>query len=70
MSNPIDITVNGFMETATDATTLSELIDRFEERDVHLIVEHNGRFVYPQEYDTIRVAAGDTVEFINPNIGG
>jgi thiamine biosynthesis protein ThiS len=70
MTHPINITVNGFVESTTDATTLSELIDRFQERDVHLIVEHNGRFVYPQEYDAIRVAAGDTVEFINPNIGG
>jgi thiamine biosynthesis protein ThiS len=70
MSNFITISVNGFMENVPAAVTLSELIDRFEERDVHLIVELNGRFVYPQEYDTIRVAAGDMVEFINPNIGG
>jgi thiamine biosynthesis protein ThiS len=70
MTSPIKVTINGFAESVSLAATLSELIDRFEERDVHLIVEHNGRFVYPQEYDTTIVAAGDTIEFINPNIGG
>ena len=70
MNNAITITVNGFTERVPAGVTLSELIDCFEERDVHLIVEHNQRFVYPQEYETTRVAAGDTVEFINPNIGG
>jgi len=66
----ITITVNGFAEAVPAAVTIADLIDRFEERDVHLIVEHNGRFVYPQDYETTRPAAGDTLEFINPNIGG
>jgi thiamine biosynthesis protein ThiS len=70
MTNIITISVNGFTETVPVGATLSQLIDRFRERDVHLIVEHNGRFIYPQAYETTRVAAGDTVEFINPNIGG
>jgi thiamine biosynthesis protein ThiS len=70
MVNQITVIINGFAESVDSGATLSQLIDRFQERDVHLIVEHNGRFVYPQEYDAICVAAGDTVEFINPNIGG
>lgn len=70
MNDHIDVTVNGFPESVGNSTSLSQLIDQFNERDVHLIVEHNGRFIYPQEYDSIFVAAGDTIEFINPNIGG
>jgi len=70
MTHRIQVTVNGFVESVPSAATLSELIDRFQERDVHLIVEHNGRFVYPQEYDSTTVTEGDTIEFINPNIGG
>lgn len=70
MTSNIDVTINGFVESVKKTATLSQLIDLFNERDVHLIVEHNGRFVYPQEYDAISVAAGDMIEFINPNIGG
>jgi thiamine biosynthesis protein ThiS len=70
MASQIEVTINGFVESVDKSATLSRLIDRFQERDVHLIVEHNGRFVYPQEYDATVVAAGDTIEFINPNIGG
>jgi thiamine biosynthesis protein ThiS len=70
MLKQITVIINGFAESVDSGATLSQLIDRFQERDVHLIVEHNGRFVYPQEYDATFVAAGDTVEFINPNIGG
>ncbi len=66
----IRIVVNGFEEAVPESTTIEDLIRRFEEGDVDLIVEHNGRFVYPRQYATIHVAAGDRVEFINPNFGG
>lgn len=70
MSPPIRITVNGFVEEVPPVTTLADLIDRFQELDRDLIVEHNGRFVFPQDYAAIRLAADDKVEFINPNFGG
>ena len=70
MSTRINVTINGFVESVDSSATLSQLIDRFNERDVHLIVEHNGRFIYPQDYETVSVSAGDMIEFINPNIGG
>jgi thiamine biosynthesis protein ThiS len=66
----IAIHVNGFEETVAAGATIAELIEHFEEDDVHLIVEHNGRFVYPRQYHSISVAAGDRLEFINPNFGG
>jgi thiamine biosynthesis protein ThiS len=70
VSQAIEITVNGMKESVPEHATLADLIARFEEKDIHLIVERNGRFVYPQEYGSTVVAPGDVVEFINPNFGG
>jgi len=70
MTEPMEITVNGHKETVPASSTLSSLIQHFKEYDGDLIVEHNGRFVYPQKYADVTVREGDTIEFINPNIGG
>ncbi|MFZ0613331.1 MAG: sulfur carrier protein ThiS [Desulfobacterales bacterium] len=70
MTPAIRITLNGFTEEVPPLTTLADLIDRFQEMDRDLIVEHNGRFVFPQNYATIHLSADDKVEFINPNFGG
>jgi sulfur carrier protein len=70
MSTVIRITVNGIQEEVLESATLADLIDRFREADKDLIVEHNGRFVFPQDYAATRVSAGDRVEFIHPNFGG
>jgi thiamine biosynthesis protein ThiS len=70
MEATIEITLSGHKETVSQGTSLSQLIAQFDEGDTHLIVEHNGRFVYPQDYDTTVVRPGDRIEFINPNFGG
>ncbi len=70
MNNDISVIVNGFQETAPDSMTISDLIIRFKEGDVDLIVEHNGSFVYPSRYADTMLSPGDRVEFINPNFGG
>jgi thiamine biosynthesis protein ThiS len=70
MSRQIEITLNGNREIVPVNTFIAHLIANFEERDQHLIVEHNGRFVYPQHYTTTQVREGDEIEFINPNFGG
>ena len=70
MDNTIQIIVNGMTEMVPDNSRIVDLIDRFGEKDPHLIVEHNGRFVFAQEYSTCTVSAGDRLEFINPNFGG
>jgi thiamine biosynthesis protein ThiS len=62
--------VNGLSEDVPLSATLADLIDLFQEMDRDLIVEHNGRFVFPQDYAAIQVAPGDRVEFIHPNFGG
>ncbi len=66
----IDIIVNGLKEKVLQRTTIAQLIKDFNEDDVHLIVERNGQFVYPQKYATTIVANGDHIEFLNPNFGG
>ena len=70
MKKRIEIIVNGLQEKVPENTTISHLIDLFEESDVHLIVEHNGHFLFPQQYDSTKVAEGDRVEFIHPGFGG
>lgn len=70
MSTIIRITVNGLAENVPSSATLADLIDRFQEADRDLIVEHNGGFVFPQDYAVTHVMAGDRVEFIHPNFGG
>ena len=66
----ITCVVNGFQESVPAGTTLAGLIVHFKEGDGDLIVEHNGRFIYPKDYPSTPVAPGDQVEFINPNFGG
>lgn len=70
MTDSIQITANGMTESVPADSRIEDLISRFGEKDPHLIVEHNGRFVFAQEYRTRTVFAGDRIEFINPNFGG
>lgn len=70
MNRTIEIVINGHRETVPASATLSTLIDLFKEYDGNLIVERNGRFVYPRYYTETIVQNGDIIEFINPNFGG
>ena len=70
MYSTIEVTINGFPEKVLEGTTISDLVIRFKEGDVDLIVEHNGRFLYPRNYSEITISNGDRIEFINPNFGG
>ena len=66
----IRIFVNGFPEEVPEGATLVFLIEHFQEKDRSLIVEHNGRFVFPKHYSTTTVSPNDRIEFINPHFGG
>jgi len=68
--NEIEIVFNGLKEKVPRNTTIIDLINQLNERDVGLIVEHNNKFVYPQKYSTTVLSDGDKVEFINPDFGG
>jgi sulfur carrier protein len=66
----VEIVVNGDRERVPARATIADLIARFEEGDTHLIVQLNGRCVYPQGYAATAVSDGDVVEFIHPAFGG
>ena len=70
MDKKIQIIVNGLEERVPANSTVSNLIELFKEDDAHLIVEYNGQFLYPKQYDTTFVLDRDRLEFINPNFGG
>ncbi|MFH0731023.1 MAG: sulfur carrier protein ThiS [Pseudomonadota bacterium] len=70
MNNTIEVIINGFPEKILDGTTIAELILRFQEGDIDLMVELNHRFVYPRHYSDTTLSNGDQIEFINPNFGG
>lgn len=70
MGDTISVIVNGLEEKVAPGTTLAELIEHCREMDPDLVVEHNGRFVYPKQYPVTTVAANDRVEFIHPHFGG
>jgi thiamine biosynthesis protein ThiS len=66
----IEIMLNDMPQQVPANSSLEDLIREFEEADPDLIVELNGRFVYPRDYATTIVGQGDRLEFINPNFGG
>jgi sulfur carrier protein len=70
VGSEIEIIVNGDRELVPERSTIARLIERFEEGDTHLIVQRNGRCVYPNDYAATVVAKGDTIEFIHPAFGG
>ena len=70
MHKTIEVIINGLKETLVENTTISQLIVGYKEGDVDLIVERNGRFVYPRKYKEIILLNDDRIEFINPNFGG
>ena len=70
MSKNIKVVLNGCEELVPEGATIMYLIEMLEEKDRHLIVEHNNFFIPPSQYATRTVADGDRVEFIRPNMGG
>ena len=66
----MDIILNDLPQQVPANSSLASLILDLGEADPDLIVELNGRFVYPRDYATTFVKNGDRLEFINPNFGG
>lgn len=66
----IEVTINGFKEKVPAGATITELILTYDEMDSAMMVERNGKFVYPQDYETTVPEAGDVLEFIHPDFGG
>jgi thiamine biosynthesis protein ThiS len=66
----MNIHLNGMKETIPDGLTIRGLMEWDKEADPDLIVEQNGKYIYPRAYDTQMVMENDVIEFINPNLGG
>jgi thiamine biosynthesis protein ThiS len=66
----IEIILNDLPQQVPANSSLAVLVRDLEEGDPDLIVELNGRFVYPRDYATTMVGQGDRLELINPNFGG
>ncbi len=64
------IELNGLGETIPENISIDALIDLFKEGDPDLIVEVNGKYIFPKNYKKTTIIENDTIEFINPNLGG
>ncbi len=66
----IVIELNGLKEEIPTGLSISKLIVHFKEGDPDLIVEKNGKYIYPKDYISEYVENNDIIEFVNPNLGG
>jgi len=66
----IAVIINGFKEKVIEGSSITQLILAYDEVDSAMMVEQNGRYVYPQDYDTTLPEAEDVLEFIHPDFGG
>ena len=69
-ADKIEVTINGFKEKVLKGTSITALILKYDEVDSAMMVEQNGQYVYPQDYDTTQPKAEDVLEFIHPDFGG
>lgn len=66
----IELIVDGFSDRVPVGTSLAQLIERHRAQHKDLVVELDGRFVYPADYDHTFPTPGARVEFIHPAFGG
>ncbi len=70
MEKTMEITINGVKENVPENSSITDLMGRFQDKKAHIILQHNGEFVYPEKHATTVVKEGDKIEFINPDLGG
>lgn len=66
----VKITLNGTEERFPRGITILALLHIVHEKDRHVMVELNNRYVAPNNYAKTMLSAGDKVELINPDFGG
>ncbi len=66
----MQITVNGDARTVDDATTVADLVQRFNLTPERVAVEVNERLVRRVQYGETRLGAGDRVEIVTLVGGG
>lgn len=66
----IEVIINDLPEKIPAGLSVQALLTHLEERDPHVIIELNGRYVYAKDYATTLLNPGDQIELINPDFGG
>lgn len=70
MPDNITINLDGFPESVPQGFTLADLIDLKSAQHKDLVVELDGRFLYPNEYQCTRLEEGARVELLYLAFGG
>lgn len=66
----MDITINSQTRTVDTGTTLTELIDEMGLDDKRIAIEYNRDILSHEQFSTITLQAGDTIEMVNFVGGG
>ncbi|OQY25496.1 MAG: thiamine biosynthesis protein ThiS [Desulfobacteraceae bacterium 4572_35.2] len=66
----MEITVNNQQRTVDTSTTLSALIDEMGLDDKRIAIEYNRDILSREQFSTITLQAGDTIEIVNFVGGG
>ena len=64
------ISVNGEKVDARDATTVAELVERYQVPPQAVLIEHNGLALHRHEWPQRSLAEGDKIEFVRVVAGG
>jgi thiamine biosynthesis protein ThiS len=64
------ISLNGEKTETRGATTIEELVSRFELPAQSILVEHNGCALHRREWPNKLLSEGDRIEFIRVGAGG
>lgn len=70
MPENITITLDGLAEQVPSGLNLAQLVDLQNAHHAELIVELDGRFVHPRDYESTVLTQGVRVELLLPAFGG
>jgi sulfur carrier protein len=62
--------LNGEKAEARGATTVAELVERYQLPPQSIVIEHNGLALHRHEWATRTLSEGDQIEFIRVVAGG
>ncbi len=64
------VSLNGEKTETRGATTVDELVSRFDLPSQSILIEHNGLALHRHEWPNKSLAEGDRIEFIRVVAGG
>jgi len=66
----VEVEVNGQRREVAEGSTIAQLLEMLGVRAPLVVVEHNHRILKREEYGTVRLCTGDTVEIVHFVGGG